>query len=288
MYGYAVDLVAFIGDRACFELEVYDEVANCMRYAGQDLNTPIRWGGAWQCNNICAYDGMIEDLQGQLNEIKNSFIGEGTKIGPHVVIQGPTKIGAHNEIHAFSSIGADSQDKKFHGEIAYLEIGDHNIFREYTSVHRGTKDGGSITKIGHHNLFMNYVHIAHDCIIGSHNTLSNNATRAGHVHLGDYITMGGFSAVHQFVKIGDHAFVAGRCGVYMDVIPYVLVGGDQGHLLGLNTIGLKRRHFSLEDINKIHLPPIALSLFYEDRGQVLESLKAIIIKTFNSITKKVY
>lgn len=210
------------------------------------------------------------------------IIGEGTKIGSHVVIQGPTKIGANNEIHAFSSIGADSQDKKFHGEVAYLEIGDHNIFREYTSVHRGTKDGGSITKIGHHNLFMNYVHIAHDCIIGSHNTLSNNATLAGHVHLGDYVTMGGLSAVHQFVKIGDHAFIAGRCGVYMDVIPYVLVGGDQGHLLGLNTIGLKRRQFLLNDIKQIkkhyqtlfcqgHLLTEAITSLQQHHGQCLFS-----------------
>ncbi len=186
-------------------------------------------------------------------------IGEGCTIGPHVVIQGPTTIGCHNQIHAFSSIGADSQDKKFEGERAVLHIGDHNIFREFTSVHRGTKDGGGITRIGNHNLIMNYAHIAHDCTVGSHNVLSNNATLAGHVILGSHVIMGGFAAAHQFVKIGDHAFIAAKCTAYMDVIPFVLVGGDQGRVCGLNTVGLKRRGFSREELK--HIKSIYQCLF---------------------------
>ena len=182
---------------------------------------------------------------------ENVKIDSGCVIESHCVISGPTHIGKDNHFHSFCSIGADSQDKKFNGEHSELIIGDRNVFREFCSVHRGTKEGGSKTLIGDDNLLMNYVHVAHDCLIGHHNIFSNNATLAGHVVVGNYVTMGGLSAAHQFVKIGDHAFVAGKSGVYMDIIPFVLAAGSQSTLSGLNTVGLKRRGFSSDRIKQL-------------------------------------
>jgi UDP-N-acetylglucosamine acyltransferase len=178
----------------------------------------------------------------------NVEIGEGTWIGPHVVVNGPTRIGRNNKIYQFASIGEAPQDKKYAGEPTRLEIGDNNIFRECTTVSRGTVPGGGLTKIGSDNLFMAYVHIAHDCIVGNHTTFSNNASLAGHVTVDDYANLGGFVGVHQFTNIGSYCFCAGGSMVVKDVIPFIMVSGNLAQAYGLNVEGLKRRQFTSEEI----------------------------------------
>lgn len=171
-------------------------------------------------------------------------IGEGTWIGPHVVIQGPTKIGRDNKIYQFASIGDAPQDMKFKGEETHLEIGDRNVIRECCTINRGTAQDQSLTKIGHDNLFMAYVHIAHDCVVGNHIIFSNNASLAGHVIVEDYVIFGGFSGVFQFCRIGAHSFVSTNAVVIKDVPPYIKVSGYYAKPFGLNMVGLQRRGFS--------------------------------------------
>ena len=175
-------------------------------------------------------------------------IGEGSWIGPHVVISGPTKIGKNNKIYQFASIGEAPQDKKYAGEKTLLEIGDNNSFRECMTISRGTANGGGITKIGNDNLFMAYVHIAHDCIVGNHTTFSNNASLAGHVTVQDYANLGGFVGIHQFCNIGSYAFCAGGSVILRDVLPFTTASGHPAQSYGLNAEGLKRRDFTAEQI----------------------------------------
>ncbi len=178
-------------------------------------------------------------------------IGEGSIVGSHVVIKGPTIIGKNNKFYQFASIGEDCQDKKYEGEETRLEIGDNNVFREGCTVHRGTAQGGAVTKIGNDNLFMVNTHVAHDCKIGNHVVFSNNASIAGHVRVDDYASLGGFVGVHQFSSIGAHSFIAGGSIVQKDVAPFVTVSGHPAQTYGLNTVGLTRREFSAEVINTI-------------------------------------
>lgn len=173
-------------------------------------------------------------------------IGEGTWIGPHVVIQGPTKIGKDNKIFQFASIGEEPQDKKFKGEVTYLEIGDRNVIRECCTFNRGTAQDKSITKVGDDNLFMAYVHIAHDCIVGNHNIFANNASLAGHVLVEDFVILSGFSGVFQMCRVGTHSFISMGTHVEKDVPPFVKVSGYHAEPFGLNTVGMKRRGFSDE------------------------------------------
>lgn len=175
-------------------------------------------------------------------------IGSGTVIGPHVVIKGPTRIGKDNKIYQFASVGEDPQDKKYAGEDTVLEMGDRNVVREFVTLNRGTVQGGGLTKIQDDNLFMAYVHIAHDCIIGSNTIFSNNASLAGHVRVDDYAILSGFAAVHQFCVIGAHSFVAKTAMVPKDILPYLMVFGYDAVPRGLNIEGLKRRGFSAETI----------------------------------------
>jgi UDP-N-acetylglucosamine acyltransferase len=170
-------------------------------------------------------------------------IGEGTSIGPHCVITGPTRIGADNRIHSHAALGSDPQDKKFAGESSELVIGDRNTIREFTTFSRGTADGGGATRIGDDNWIMAYVHIAHDCIVGSHTIFANNATLAGHAEVGDWAILGGFVGVHQFCRIGAHAFIGMGALVNADVPPFVLVAADYAVPRGINSEGLKRRGF---------------------------------------------
>lgn len=178
-------------------------------------------------------------------------IGDDCVIGPHVVMRGPTKMGKGNQVFQFSSIGEDCQDKKYAGEPTQLVIGDNNVFRECTTVHRGTVQDQSLTKIGNDNLFMAYVHIAHDCMIGDHNILANATTLAGHVHVGDHVILGGFTGVHQFCKIGSHAFTAVSSVVVQDVPPYVMAQGHNAVPRTINSEGLRRRGFSAEQITTV-------------------------------------
>ncbi|MBE5314368.1 MAG: acyl-ACP--UDP-N-acetylglucosamine O-acyltransferase [Xanthomonadales bacterium] len=178
-------------------------------------------------------------------------IGAGTRIDSHVVIHGPTRIGRDNRIHSFAAIGGEPQDKKFRGERCELVIGDRNLIREFVTINRGTADDQGITSIGDDNWIMAYVHIAHDCRIGNQNTFANAASMAGHVHIGDQVILGGFSLIHQFCKVGDHAFTAMGASVNRDVPPYVMVAGEYAQPRGINAEGLKRRGFSAERIAAI-------------------------------------
>lgn len=182
-------------------------------------------------------------------------IGDGTHIASNVVIDKCTKIGKHNKIFQFASIGADPQDKKYRGEKTYLEIGDRNEMREFCTIHRGTVQDKGITKIGHDNLFMNYVHIAHDCIVGDHTVFSNNASLAGHVVVQDHVVFGGFVAVYQFCNIGAYSFITGGSLVLKDVLPYTKIshGDEYARSFGLNGVGLKRHGLSRETIARLRL-----------------------------------
>lgn len=170
-------------------------------------------------------------------------IGEGTWIGPHVVINGTTKIGRDNKIYQFASVGEVTQDLKFKGEPTFLEIGDRNVIREFCTFNRGTAHD-TVTKIGNDNLFMAYVHIAHDCNVGSNVVFSNNASLAGHVTIEDHVVLGGFSGVYQFCRVGAHAFVSTNSVVIKDVPPFVKVSGYYAKPYGLNSVGLQRRGFT--------------------------------------------
>lgn len=178
-------------------------------------------------------------------------IGEGTWVGPHVVIKGPTKIGRDNKIFQFASVGEDPQDLKYKGERTRLEMGDGNVIREFCTVNRGTVQDKGVTRIGNHNLFMSYVHIAHDCVVGSHTVFANNASLAGHVIVEDHVILGGFSGVFQFCRVGAHSFIATNSVVIKDVPPYVKVSGHYAKPFGLNTVGLQRRGFGEEIMKQL-------------------------------------
>jgi UDP-N-acetylglucosamine acyltransferase len=178
-------------------------------------------------------------------------IGAGTVVGSHVVIEGWTEIGCDNQVFQFSSIGAAPQDLKYSGQKTYLKIGDRNRIREFTTLNRGTAEGGGVTRIGNDNLFMAYSHVAHDCIIHDHVILANGATLAGHVEIESATILGGLSAVHQFTRIGCHVMISGGSMVNQDIPPYTVAQGDRAKTVGLNLIGLKRRGFPEETIRGI-------------------------------------
>lgn len=185
------------------------------------------------------------------------YVGAGVTLGDdcilesHVVIKGPSTIGRGNHFFQFTSIGEACQDKKYKNEPTELHIGDNNIFREGCTVHRGTIQDKGVTIIGSNNLFMNYTHVAHDCVIGSNVIFANNASTAGHVHVGDWVIIGGMSGVHQFCHIGAHSFIGGGSIVVKDVPPYVMAHGSHAVPHGINSEGLKRRGFSSDAILEI-------------------------------------
>jgi UDP-N-acetylglucosamine acyltransferase len=178
-------------------------------------------------------------------------IGAGTTVGPHAVIDGRTRLGERNKVFQFASVGAPPQDLKYAGEDSALEIGNENLIREFTTLHKGTKGGGGVTRIGDRNLFMAYAHVAHDCQVGNGCVLANAATLGGHVEIGDNVILGGLAAVHQFTRIGQHAFVAGGAMVVMDVPPFCIAQGDRAELAGVNTIGLARHGFGEDRITRV-------------------------------------
>ncbi|MEP7185617.1 MAG: acyl-ACP--UDP-N-acetylglucosamine O-acyltransferase [Rhodanobacter sp.] len=179
-------------------------------------------------------------------------IGDGTVIGPHVVIEGPTRIGRDNQITQFASLGGAPQDKKFAGERTELVIGDRNLIREFATINRGTGEGGGITRIGDDNWVLAYVHVAHDCKIGNNVVFSNYSALAGHAEIGDWTILSGYSGVHQFCKVGAHAFIGMGCLVSHDVPPFVMMANEQhGRPRGINSEGLKRRGFDAARISAI-------------------------------------
>lgn len=201
-------------------------------------------------------------------------LGEGSRVGEHVVIQGPTRIGKHCRFFPFGSIGLPPQDLKYKGEPTELIIGDDNVFREYVTVNRGTRQGGGRTIIGNHNFIMAYSHIAHDCLLGDHVLLGNAATLAGHVTIADYAWIGAFSGVHQFCKVGLHGFVGGYSVITKDVLPYSkTVSAREAGNYGVNTLGLQRKGFSQEVIRKIRAAFRVLLQSKMNTTQALAALK---------------
>lgn len=179
------------------------------------------------------------------------IIGDGTKIDAFASVKQYTHMGKNNHVHSYAAVGGIPQDLKFHGEVSWLKLGDNNTIREFTTLHRGTEDGGSETVVGSNNLMMAYTHVAHDCVLGSDIIMSNNATLAGHVHVADHTIIAGLSAVHQFVRIGKHAFVGGMTGISQDLPPYMLATGNRAGVHGPNLVGLRRLKASREVIRAL-------------------------------------
>ena len=204
-------------------------------------------------------------------------VGAGTRIGPHCVIEGRTTIGRDNRIFQFCSIGAVPQDKKYAGEPTELHIGDRNTIRECCTFNLGTAQDSAVTRVGNDNWIMAYVHLAHDVQLGSHTTLANNATLAGHVHVGDWVTVGGLSGVHQFVKIGAHAFVGFSSAVTQDVPPYMMVDGNPLAVRGFNIEGLRRRGFGparLAAVKQMHRLLYRNGLTFDAAREAIDALGA--------------
>ncbi len=176
-------------------------------------------------------------------------IGDDTHLGPHVIVRPYTSIGKRCRIFQFAVVGEIPQDLKFRGEETKLIIGDDNVIREFATLHRGTAGGGGLTQIGNGNLLMAYTHVAHDCHLGNHIIMSNNATLAGHISVDDYAILGGLSAIHQFCRIGAHAFIGGASAVARDVPPFCMAVGNRAKIVGLNLVGLKRHGFNLATLD---------------------------------------
>jgi UDP-N-acetylglucosamine acyltransferase len=180
-------------------------------------------------------------------------LGKGCHLMSHVAMEGSTKIGVNNRFFPFSSIGLAPQDITYAGERTRLEIGEHNEIREFVTINRGTAKGGSLTKIGDHNLIMAYTHVAHDCQIGSHIIMANAATLGGHVTVEDWANVGALCPIHHFVRIGTHSIIGGGTTVTRDVLPFSKTSAERGtHAYGLNAVGLERRGFSKDRIKKLH------------------------------------
>ena len=179
-------------------------------------------------------------------------IGNDCRFESQVIVEGPTAIGDNNQFYPFGTIGLPPQDLKFKGEETFLTIGDHNIFREYVNIHRGTKGGGGRTRIGNHNFIMAYAHVGHDSTLGNYIIMANAATLAGHVTIDDHATIGAFSGVHQFCRVGTHGYVGGYSVITKDVLPYSKTVSERNtRSYGPNVLGLERKGLTPEQIENI-------------------------------------
>ncbi|HKY33363.1 MAG TPA: acyl-ACP--UDP-N-acetylglucosamine O-acyltransferase [Candidatus Polarisedimenticolia bacterium] len=201
-------------------------------------------------------------------------VGAGCSIGAHAVLQGPAEIGARCRIGAFASIGSDPQDLKHRGEPTRLVVGEENTFREFVTVNRGTAGGGGVTTIGSRNFFMAYAHVAHDCRVGDDTIFANAATLAGHVTVEDGATVGAYSGVHQFCRVGRHAFIGGYTVVTQDALPFVKTVGNRAGSFGINTIGLERKGFAPEAIEALKRAYRLLRGSKLNIGQAVERIEA--------------
>jgi len=199
-------------------------------------------------------------------------LGEGTEIGSHVVLEGNTTIGRDNRIFPYSSIGSMPQDKKYGGEDTQLIIGDGNTIREYCLINTGTVQGGGVTRIGSDNWIMGYVHIAHDCLIGSHTIIANGAQLAGHVCVDDWAIIGGTSAVHQFVRVGAHTMCGGGSILIQDLPPFLICSGYPARPHGVHVEGLKRRNFPEQSIAALRR---AYRILYRENRPLNEARAAL-------------
>jgi UDP-N-acetylglucosamine acyltransferase len=202
-------------------------------------------------------------------------IGNRCRFESHIVVEGPTEIGHDNHFYPFGTIGLQPQDLKFKGEETFLTIGNHNVFREYVNIHRGTKGGGGHTRIGNHNYLMAYAHVGHDSTLGNHTILANAATLAGHVIIEDHATVGAFSGVHQFCRVGTHGYVGGYSVVTKDVLPYSKTVSERDtHAYGPNILGLERKGFSSDQIRNIKAAFRLLLQSKLNTSQAVEAIKA--------------
>lgn len=175
-------------------------------------------------------------------------LGDGSEVGASAQVYGPSRLGRDNRIFPHATVGFEPQDLSFKGEVTRLEVGDRNCFREFCTIHRGTAKGGALTTIGDDNLFMVYTHVAHDCHVGNRTIFANCATLAGHVDVEDDVTISAFSAVHQFCRVGCHAYIGGYSVITKDALPYVKTVGQKPLCYGVNSIGLGRKGFSKDQI----------------------------------------
>ena len=204
----------------------------------------------------------------------NVVLGERVRLESHIVVDGQTIIGDDTHVFPFASIGLAPQDLKYGGEPTSTEIGKKNQIREFVTIHRGTSGGGGLTKIGDNNLFMAQAHVAHDCRIGSDVIMANAATLAGHVEIADRANVGAYSGVHQFCRVGLEAFVGGYSVVVKDAPPFAIIQGNHAKCYGLNRVGMKRRGYSKETIEKLHRAYHLLLSSKLNTTQAIEKIKA--------------
>lgn len=211
---------------------------------------------------------------------KDVELDEDCEVMSHVVIQGPARIGRGNRFFPYASIGLDPQDIKYRGEETQLEIGAGNTFREFITVHRGTSEGGRVTRIGSRNLLMAYVHIAHDCRLGDGIVMANGASLAGHVEIGDYAIVGAFCGIHQFCRIGAYSFLGSYSVVNKDILPYSKTSAPRPmEVLGANRIGLERQGLGREDLDDLEK---AFRLLCRSKLNTSQALDAIEAQGFRS------
>jgi UDP-N-acetylglucosamine acyltransferase len=199
-------------------------------------------------------------------------VGDGCEIGAFVVVEDYTVLGAGNRLFSHACVGTEPQDLKFDGEISYLEVGERNVFREFVTVNRGTEGGGGVTRIGSDNLFMAYSHVAHDCLVGDGTIFGNAAALGGHVEVGDYAILNAYAAVQQFVRIGAHAYLAGHAGATLDIVPFAKLHGNPARIVGLNSVGLRRRGFDSESLLQLKR---AYRLLFRAKLNTTQALEAI-------------
>ena len=201
------------------------------------------------------------------------ILHDDVQVASHCVIEGPSEFGRESVFFPFVSAGQAPQDLKFQGERSWLRTGERNTFREFTTLQRGTEGGGNLTQIGSDNLFMVQAHIAHDCLIGSQTVFANGATLAGHVIVEDYATIGAYGGVHQFCRVGKYAFIGGYSVVVKDALPYARTVGNHARCYGQNTVGLRRRGFSTEEIRRITRAFRLLLASKLNTSQAVEAIK---------------
>lgn len=209
-------------------------------------------------------------------------IDTGTKLHSHVVIGGYTRIGKHNEIFQFASVGEVCQDLKYKGEETWLEVGDHNIIREHCTLHRGTAQDHSLTRVGSHNLLMVNTHIAHDCQVGDYNIFANNVGVAGHVHIADHVIVGGNSGIHQFCRVGSYSMIGAASLIVKDVPAYVTASGNPAHAFGLNLEGMRRRGWSRQVIQGLRE---AFKIIYKENLTTSEAIERIRTEILPEVTE---
>jgi UDP-N-acetylglucosamine acyltransferase len=201
-------------------------------------------------------------------------LGDGCILESHAMVQGPARLGRENRLHPFCSIGGDPQDLTYKGERVSVEIGDANVFHEFSTINRGTVKGGGVTRVGSHNLIMAYAHVGHDCLVGDYTIFVNGATLAGHVTIENYVTVGNFSPVHQFCRVGRHAYIGAHTVITQDVPPFSkVVTPRHTKCYGVNTVGLERHGFSAERIQSIEQAYRLLLRSKLNTSQALEKMR---------------